>query len=79
MTEAFRRVCARRPKPDELAILMRSVNKALTLFKANPALADEFLKQGDLPLDPKINKPELAAYAAACQAIFNLDEAMTRE
>ncbi len=76
LTEAFRRVCARRPKPEELQILDRSLQRALTIFRANPMAAKEYLSVGESKADVS---PELAAYASVCLAILNLDEAMTRE
>lgn len=76
---AFRRVCARRPRPDELAILDRSLRRARSVFKLNPAAAKEFVSLGDHKSDSRLDVVELAAYASICQAIFNLDEAMTKE
>lgn len=76
LTEAFRLVCARSPRPDELSILQRSLSRSLSAYRKDPEAAKAFLAQGDMPAEPS---PELAAYAAVCQALFNLDEAMTRE
>ncbi len=79
LKEAFRRVCARRPQPDELSILRRSLERAKKIYEANPKQAEEFLKQGESPRDNSIPMTEHAAYASVCLAIFNLDEALTRE
>jgi hypothetical protein len=79
LTEAFRRVCARRPSSDELAILRRSLNRALAAYKADPKAAEAFLKSGESPRDTRIDATEHAAYAGVCLAIYNLDEALTRE
>lgn len=79
LTKAFQFVCARKPSADELKILRRSLDRALTAYSANPESAKAFLTLGDSPVDPKFDVSQLAAYAATCQAILNLDEAMTRE
>jgi hypothetical protein len=79
LVQAFRRVCARRPAPDELRILRRSFDRALTAYRARPAAALEFLRAGSSPRDTRLDPAEHAAYASTCLAIFNLDEALTRE
>jgi len=79
LIDAFRRVCARRPDPEELKILKRSLNRALRAFQANPAQAKLYLSQGAMPPDPKLDPAEDAAYASVCLAILNLDEALSRE
>jgi len=77
LTQAFRLVCARRPSPDDLKVLTRSLNRAIAEYENNPEAAKAFLSQGDSPVENPTS--ELAAYAAVCQMILNLDEAMTRE
>lgn len=79
LREAFRRVCARRPDSGELAVLRRALGQALSSFRNDPKRAREYLSQGEFKVDPKLDPGELAAYAAVCSAVFNLDEAMTRE
>lgn len=79
LSEAFRRVCARRPNAAELKILRRSLDRALESFRENPDSAKRYLAQGESPIDPHLNPVELAAFATACLAILNLDEALTRE
>lgn len=79
LTEAFRRVCARRPAPDDLRILRRSLDRALAVYRADPAAAKAYLKTGDSPRDATLDPAEHAAYATVCLAIYNLDEALTRE
>jgi hypothetical protein len=79
LKEAFRRVCARRPAPDELRILKNSMLGAQKSFSTNDKLATEFLKQGDSPRDQKLDIVHHAALTSVCLAILNLDEALTRE
>ncbi len=77
--DAFRRVCARPPAPDDLKILRRSLSRARTAFATDPAAAAAYLKAGDSPRDASLDPVEHAAYASVCLAIYNLDEAMTKE
>jgi hypothetical protein len=79
LTEAFRRVCARRPASEELPILRRSLQRARASFRADPSAATAYLGIGESPRDKTLDPVELAAYASVCHAIFNLDEALTRE
>ena len=79
LNEAFRLVCARRPLPDELKVLRRSLDRALAAYRADPAAAEIYLKSGDSPRDTSIDAATHAAFAGVCLEILNLDEAMTRE
>lgn len=81
LTYAFRLVCARRPDADEQKILQRALKRSLDAFRRDPAAASKFISVGDSrPAAPTQQaKVQLAAYASVCLAIFNLDEAMTRE
>lgn len=79
LKEAFRRVCGRRPNANELKVLSRSLQRSRQAFTADPEAARKFLTQGDSPLPEKVDVVELAALASVCLAIYNLDEAMTRE
>jgi hypothetical protein len=79
LSEAFRRVCARRPAADELNILRRSLLRAQTTFRNRPAAARAFLEAGSSPRDMSLDPIEHAAYANVCLVLFNLDEALTRE
>ena len=79
LTEAFRRVCARRPLQFELDVLRRSLARATASFAKEPKQATDFLSQGDSVRDMKLDPVQHAAFASVCLAILNLDEALTRE
>jgi hypothetical protein len=79
LSAAFLRVCGHLPAPEEIRILRRGLDRALASFKAKPELAQQYLSLGDSPRDAKIDMVEHAAYASVCLAIFNLDEALTKE
>ncbi len=79
LATAFRRVLSRFPDEHERTVLARSLEKQRTRFKADPGSADKFLAVGVSPRDPAYEAVELAAYAAVCLAIFNVDEAVSRQ
>ena len=79
INEAFRRICARRPTEPELSILKRIFNKSAQRFEAHPKEAEEFLSIGDSPPNKDLSPIQLASWTSVCLAIFNLDEALTRE
>ncbi|MBI3720957.1 MAG: DUF1553 domain-containing protein [Fimbriimonas ginsengisoli] len=77
--DAFRRVCARPAAPEDLQILRHILARAWAEFRADPRSAATFLESGASLRDPTLDPVEHAAYATACLAIYNLDEAMTKE
>jgi len=79
LREAFRRVCSRRPNSEELKVLMRSLQRSRQAFQVDIEAAKRYIRLGDIPIDPNTDPVELAALASVCLAIYNLDEAMTRE
>ena len=57
----------------------RAWASAASAYRAAPVAATAYLKAGESPRDPKLDPVEHAAYASVCLAIYNLDEALTRE
>ncbi|HJZ92422.1 MAG TPA: DUF1553 domain-containing protein [Gemmataceae bacterium] len=76
---AFRRVTARAPTDTERAVLRRALDRQLADYRNDPAAARKLLKVGDSAANPRLDAVEVAAYAAVCRLILNLDEAMTKE
>jgi hypothetical protein len=76
---AFRRVLSRWPDEQERALLARSLEKQRTRFAADPTAAEKFLSVGESKRDPAIDPVQLAAHAAVCLGILNLDEAVSRQ
>jgi hypothetical protein len=76
---AFRRVLSRHPTESELSRLEKAWHKQNVLFVANENDAIAFLKNGTAEVDQSLCLPHFAALAAVCLAIYNLDEALTRE
>ena len=76
---AFRLATSRYPNDIELGILAAEYRDRLREFSARPAAAKAYLSGGGArkaPLDTPAN--ELAAQAAVCSLILNLDEAITK-
>ena len=79
ITWAFRRILARAPTEGDLSLLTRAYEKQLAAWSADPKAAAEFLAVGSAPRDPALPPAEHAAMTAVCLAMFNIDEALTRE
>lgn len=75
---AFRQVVARSPRPQELAVLQEVLKKQQAKFATDKAAAENLLKVGESPRDPKLDAGELASWATMCGVILNLDEVVTR-
>jgi hypothetical protein len=79
LTYAFRRVICRKPTDPDLKILRRAYDKQAAIFKANIEDARAFSSVGTAPGFESLDITEHAALSAVCLAIFNLDEALSRE
>lgn len=76
---AFRRVTARIPTDAERKVLRRALERQLADYRSDPASAAKALKVGESVVDTRVDPVELAALAAVCRMILNLDEAVTKE
>jgi hypothetical protein len=79
LTDAFRRVLARRPKPAELAILKLGLTRAKVAYELEPDQAKALLSLGESPRDSRLDPAEHAAMTQVCLSLYNLDEALTKE
>jgi hypothetical protein len=79
LTHVFRLVLARKPNARELETLAKILHGQKERFARDPKAADKFRSIGVSPRDEKFPADEHAAWAAVCLALFNLDEALTRE
>ena len=79
LTHAFRRVICRKPTAADLKVLRGAYDKQAAIFRVKTENARAFLKVGSAGRDEPLNVTEHAALSAVCLAIFNLDEALTRE
>lgn len=79
LTFAFRSVLSRQPTERDLTVLCKAMEKQIGIYQANPKAAAEVLAIGNAPKNPELDAVQHAAFTAVCLAIFNLDEALTRE
>jgi hypothetical protein len=77
-TFAFRIVTTRAPNEKELSILTRMCDEQLKTYADNEEAAKKVLAVGESPRDEKLAVTDLAAWTIVCNAILNLDEAITR-
>jgi hypothetical protein len=75
----FRLATAREPAPREIAVLRDTLNTELVDYKQHEDRAQALLKNGESPVNPKLNKSELAAWTTVASMILNLDETITKE
>ena len=76
---AFRQVVCRVPQERDRQLLKRAFDRQLAVYRADTAAAQQLLTVGERKRDEKLPLDEHAALAAVCLALFNIDEALTRE
>lgn len=76
---AFRLVLARQPSNEEADLLARSLERTRAQFMVDPDAAKKFLSIGESKRNDALDLVEHASYAALCNMILNLDEALTKE
>ena len=75
---AFRQAVQRLPRVEELETLGPLYDRRLAAYKADPAAADELLKNGLAATPPDLDKTELAAWTHVARVLLNLHETITR-
>jgi hypothetical protein len=76
---AFRLATGREPAADEVAVLIRVLQKHEAVYAADKPAAEKLLAIGQAARDPALAVEQLAAYAMVCNLVLNLDETMTKE
>ena len=76
---AFRQVVCREATEPEVQILLRAWEKQNQHYEADPAAAQQWLAVGASAVEATDDPVAWAALGNVCLAIFNLDEAMTRQ
>ncbi len=74
----FELATSRTPEAEELEKLMVYFKEELNRFSKNEKEVEAFLNIGEFEQKDLLEKPEMAAYAVVANAIFNLDETITR-
>ena len=69
------------PKPTdkEIAVIDSYYKEQLDLFKQKKLDAATTLKEGEYPMNKKLDEAEFAALMKTISAIYNLEEAITKE
>jgi hypothetical protein len=75
----FRAATAREAQPKELAVLRDAWDAELLEYKRHEDRAQALLNKGEAPVNPQLDKSELAALTTVASMILNLDEAMTKQ
>jgi hypothetical protein len=76
---AFQLVTSREPTSGELKILRSSLDRHLARYAAAPEEATKLLAVGQSPSPTDLPAAEVAAWAALCGTLLNLDEVVTKE
>lgn len=79
LEHVFRRVMGRSPSEAEGRLLERSYRKQQTIYREHPADAAALLATGESERDKGLDATEHAAFTAVCLALYNVDEALSRE
>jgi Protein of unknown function (DUF1553)/Protein of unknown function (DUF1549)/Planctomycete cytochrome C len=75
----FESCTARRPEPDELAVLNQAYAAQLAEFQQDISRAEQLLSIGTSPRGDGLSAPEHAAMTMVANLIMNLDETVTKE
>ncbi|MCC6490277.1 MAG: DUF1553 domain-containing protein [Candidatus Hydrogenedentes bacterium] len=75
---AFELATARKPKPEECAILTQMFNEQVAAYRQDQEAAKALLSVGERPCDASLDAPELAAWSTVASVILNLDETLTK-
>jgi hypothetical protein len=79
IAHGFRLALGRKPRPAEVATLVRGFEADLAEFAAAVVRADEYAAVGLVRKPEGVAAPEFAAYSLAANVIINLDEFVMRE
>ncbi|HKZ36834.1 MAG TPA: DUF1553 domain-containing protein, partial [Chryseolinea sp.] len=75
---AFRAITCRKPKDQELAILLKYFLEEKNKFESSPEKAKEFIQVGEFPLADIKDKVSLAALMQVVHTIYNMEESITK-
>ncbi|KAF0181465.1 MAG: hypothetical protein FD161_138 [Limisphaerales bacterium] len=79
LNRAFRLVLARPPTEREAGTLLALYEDSLRHYQADEAAAKKLVVVGEFERSPKLNPAQHAAWLCVCNALFNLDETLTKE
>ncbi len=79
LSYGFRLATSRRSTDSERAVLSDVLKKVRADYASDTQKVDALLSRGESPVNEKLARNELAAYAAVMNMILNLDEVITKE
>jgi hypothetical protein len=74
----FERILGRAPTAAESAALARLFARERSVYGKDLAAAQRLLRIGETPADPALDPADFAAWTLVAHAVFNLDEAISR-
>lgn len=74
----YRLVLARRPAPEEAAVVQTLVEQQLDRYRQDSAAAGQAIRVGESAPPAGLDEGELAAYTLVANLLLNLDETVTR-
>ena len=77
-TFLFRTATCRSPSIEELTELVEAYREELAHYRANHEAAAALVANGSMPVDEKLDRPELAAWIMAANVVLNLDEVVSK-
>ena len=79
ITYGWRLALGRPPRADELAVLRRTLDRYMSIYRSNYDEALRLLSNGESERDAQLDVAEHAAFVMIAQTLLNLDETITRE
>jgi hypothetical protein len=74
----FRQVLSRNPKPAEVSVIAKVLNRQRGVYRGSRAAALKLLRVGESLYNDKLDPSELAAWTQVASVLLNLDEAITK-
>ncbi|MFT4556082.1 MAG: mono/diheme cytochrome c family protein [Planctomycetaceae bacterium] len=79
LAHGFRLATCRPSTVAERTVLLDVLKKVRVDYAANTEKVDALLSRGESPINDKVDRSELAAFAAVMNMVLNLDEVITKE
>ena len=78
ISNAFRAITCRKPKDEELSILLKYFLEEKNKFESSPEKAKEFIQAGEFPFADIKDKVPVAALMQVVRTIYNMEESITK-
>ena len=78
ITFAFRTVLARKPEPEEMAVLQKQLASHILRYQQDAEAAKKLIAIGESKAKPELDPALLAAHTLVASTVLNLDETVSR-